>query len=244
MLAGRASHSSIGTVLQYRLRDTLLAWCGMTVTGCRSISLKQPSFRCWQQLAAPDFTVVWHSGEPLVLPIDWYRQAFAATRRAAPGSAGISHSIETNGMLINDEWCRVLSRKRSACRRQPRRSSLLHDCAAANAVRERDARSRHEAFTRCAVRVLFHVICVIGARSLSAVDELMDFFIDEGIRVSASTSWKSRVFIVIRRCRKLTSIRGSVVLSRLLDRALDAVPPLAIREARNFLPRCGIVVAI
>ena len=30
--------------------------------------------------------------------------------------------------------------------------------------------------------VPFHVICVIGAQSLDAVDELMDFFIAEGIR--------------------------------------------------------------
>ncbi len=35
-------------------------------------------------LAAPDFTVVWHAGEPLVLPVAWYRQAFAATASAAP----------------------------------------------------------------------------------------------------------------------------------------------------------------
>ena len=29
-------------------------------------------------LASPDLTIVWHAGEPLVLPQGWYRDAFAA----------------------------------------------------------------------------------------------------------------------------------------------------------------------
>ena len=57
-------------------------------------------------LAAPDFAIVWHSGEPLVLPVEWYRQAFAsALRGGAPAGTHIPHSVQTNGMLVNDEWC-------------------------------------------------------------------------------------------------------------------------------------------
>jgi len=56
-------------------------------------------------LAAPDFAIVWHSGEPLVLPVEWYRQAFAsALRGGAPAGTHIPHSVQTNGMLVNDEW--------------------------------------------------------------------------------------------------------------------------------------------
>ncbi|MET0710474.1 MAG: GRRM system radical SAM/SPASM domain protein, partial [Tardiphaga sp.] len=49
-------------------------------------------------LAAPDFTIVWHSGEPLVLPVQWYREAFASASRGAPAS--LPHSMQTNGMLV------------------------------------------------------------------------------------------------------------------------------------------------
>jgi sulfatase maturation enzyme AslB (radical SAM superfamily) len=31
-------------------------------------------------LAAPDSTIVWHSGEPLELPVEWYRQALHRLR--------------------------------------------------------------------------------------------------------------------------------------------------------------------
>ena len=57
----------------------------MIATGCRSISSKSAvRFVFDNDLAAPDFTIVWHSGEPLVLPVEWYRQAFASAvaRRA------------------------------------------------------------------------------------------------------------------------------------------------------------------
>ena len=56
-------------------------------------------------LPALDFTVVWHAGEPLVLPVDWYRQAFDTVRRGAPAGANIPHSVQTNAMLVTDEWC-------------------------------------------------------------------------------------------------------------------------------------------
>ena len=56
-------------------------------------------------LAAPDFTIVWHSGEPLVLPVDWYRQAFASAARGAPAGTKLPHSVQTNGMLVDDAWC-------------------------------------------------------------------------------------------------------------------------------------------
>ena len=37
-------------------------------------------------LAAPDSTIVWHSGEPLELPVEWYRQALHRLRGG--GGAG------------------------------------------------------------------------------------------------------------------------------------------------------------
>ncbi len=34
--------------------------------------------------AAGDITVLWHAGEPLVLPMDWYARAFAQAERHRP----------------------------------------------------------------------------------------------------------------------------------------------------------------
>jgi uncharacterized protein len=50
-------------------------------------------------------TVVWHAGEPLVLPVDYYEAAFSAIRDVCPANLKIDQSFQTNGMLINDRWC-------------------------------------------------------------------------------------------------------------------------------------------
>src|SRR5262249_23185036 len=54
---------------------------------------------------APQVNVIWHAGEPLVLPIDFYRKAFATIERMRPGNVDILHSFQTNGMLITPAWC-------------------------------------------------------------------------------------------------------------------------------------------
>lgn len=47
----------------------------------------------------------WHGGEPLTLPISFYRKAIALQRKHSNGHL-IDNCIQTNGTLIDDEWCR------------------------------------------------------------------------------------------------------------------------------------------
>lgn len=46
--------------------------------------------------------VSWHGGEPTLVGIDFYKSATEAARKAR---VKVRHSIQTNGLLINDEWC-------------------------------------------------------------------------------------------------------------------------------------------
>lgn len=50
---------------------------------------------------------VWHGGEALLRNIDFYRRAMALQRRYA-GHRHIDNALQTNGTLLNDEWCRFL----------------------------------------------------------------------------------------------------------------------------------------
>ncbi|MBA4178573.1 MAG: hypothetical protein C0505_18735 [Leptothrix sp. (in: Bacteria)] len=56
-------------------------------------------------LAGDALTVVWHAGEPLVLPPGYYAAAFEAIAAALPGVA-VTHAMQTNATLISDAWCR------------------------------------------------------------------------------------------------------------------------------------------
>jgi uncharacterized protein len=188
-------------------------------------------------LAAPDFTVVWHSGEPLVLPIDWYKQAFAAVARAAPAGVSIPHSVQTNGMLINDEWCAFFHENEVRVGVSLDGPAWLHDARR----RTRSGKGTHDRVMRGidTLRrngVPFHVICVVGARSLDAVDELMDFFIDQDIRdVGFNVEEIEGVHLRSTLQESDIDARFRAFFARLLDRARDAVPPLAIRETEELL---------
>lgn len=50
--------------------------------------------------AAP--TVIWHAGEPTVVPLSWYRRAHSQLRRRAPPQANFT--LQSNGVSLSSEW--------------------------------------------------------------------------------------------------------------------------------------------
>ncbi|MDR1555837.1 MAG: anaerobic sulfatase-maturation protein [Tannerellaceae bacterium] len=56
----------------------------------------------------PEVLFTWHGGEPLLRNIDFYRKALQLQKKYAQGRK-IDNSIQTNGTLLNDEWCRFFS---------------------------------------------------------------------------------------------------------------------------------------
>jgi len=41
--------------------------------------------------------IVWHAGEPMVLPVDYYESMFALIQRLAGDRIRVQHSFQTNG---------------------------------------------------------------------------------------------------------------------------------------------------
>ncbi|MEG1648514.1 MAG: anaerobic sulfatase-maturation protein [Rikenellaceae bacterium] len=50
-------------------------------------------------------TFCWHGGEPLLAGIKFYEKAMQYQRKFANGKK-IENTLQTNGILINDEWCK------------------------------------------------------------------------------------------------------------------------------------------
>src|ERR1700681_601588 len=53
-------------------------------------------------------TVVWHAGEPTVVPIAWFEYATNTLRSAAP--ANTTFSLQSNGISISEAWIDFLER--------------------------------------------------------------------------------------------------------------------------------------
>jgi uncharacterized protein len=51
----------------------------------------------------------WHGGEPTLAGVSFYRKAVALQREYSRPGVVITNGIQTNGTLIDDEWCRFLA---------------------------------------------------------------------------------------------------------------------------------------
>jgi uncharacterized protein len=132
--------------------------------------------------AAPHITVIWHAGEPLVLPVSYYESAFQAIEALRPPSVEIRHSFQTNGTLITKDWADLFRRWNVGVGVSIDGPQHLHD---ANRV----TRAGKGTFDRAirGARLLkeedipFHVISVLSKEGLERPEELHSFYLEEGI---------------------------------------------------------------
>jgi uncharacterized protein len=133
----------------------------------------------WMQ---PHVTIIWHAGEPLVVPVTFYQTAFEAIENLRPGAIEIRHSVQTNGMLITPAWCDLFKTWNVGVGVSIDGPKHLHDA-------HRVTRSGRGTFDRAieGVRILrrenvpFHVISVLSAAALDSPQEMLDFYLAEGI---------------------------------------------------------------
>ncbi|HWB51938.1 MAG TPA: cyclophane-forming radical SAM/SPASM peptide maturase GrrM/OscB [Stellaceae bacterium] len=131
---------------------------------------------------AEELSVVWHAGEPMVLPIAFYRDVFAMIEELRPAGLPVRHSFQTNGTLVDDAWCAFIAEAGVAVGVSIDGPAHLHD-------RNRVTRSGRGTFDKAvagirrlrAHGVPFHVISVLTAESLAAPHEMLDFYLAEGI---------------------------------------------------------------
>ena len=127
-------------------------------------------------------SVVWHAGEPMVLPVAFYRDAFALIEALRPPQLEVMHSFQTNGTLLDDEWCAFFTEAQVNLGVSVDGPRHFHD-------RNRLTRSGRGTFDRtvAGIRLLrqhnvpFHVISVLNPLSMAAPGEMFDFYVEEGI---------------------------------------------------------------
>jgi uncharacterized protein len=129
------------------------------------------------------FAVIWHAGEPLVMGLRFYREAFELIDGLTPNDCAVSHAIQSNGLLLNDAWCDLIHDRQIALGVSLDGPASLHDMHRTTI----DGRGTHSRVMK-SVRLLqdrgidFSVISVITADTLDRPDEFFEFFLDAGIQ--------------------------------------------------------------
>lgn len=183
-------------------------------------------------LVRAPFTLLWHAGEPLVVPRKFYQTAIALLARYNHPPVEIHHALQTNATLIDDDWCRFFVEHNVHPGVSVDGPAFLHD-------RHRRTRQGKGTLDRVlrGIRLLrehgvpFYVISVLTAESLLYPDELFDFYQEQQIATVAFNVEE------IEGPHTTSSLAGAEMrerfrrfFGRFMDLALAADPPLAVRE--------------
>jgi uncharacterized protein len=60
----------------------------------------------------PEVHIVWHGGEPTLAGLDFYRRAVELQKRYLPEGWSCRNNLQTNGVLLDDEWCGFIAEAR------------------------------------------------------------------------------------------------------------------------------------
>jgi uncharacterized protein len=137
------------------------------------------------ELVRDRLCIVWHAGEPLAVPLAWYRQAFDIIHGIPPPpGADVVHSFQSNGTLLDAQWCEFFrdSEHRVSIGLSIDGPAELHDARR----KTRSGRGTHAATMRGAnlLRehgVPFHAIAVVTAAALDQPDAIYEFFTALGV---------------------------------------------------------------
>jgi uncharacterized protein len=56
----------------------------------------------------PQVTLAWQGGEPTLMGLDFFRKAITFEKMYTRPGVQVERTIQTNGLLLDDEWCRFL----------------------------------------------------------------------------------------------------------------------------------------
>ena len=62
-----------------------------------------------QAQRVPHVTLAWQGGEPTLMGLDFFRRARAAEEGRVPAGMAVERTLQTNGVLLDDEWCAFLA---------------------------------------------------------------------------------------------------------------------------------------
>ena len=131
--------------------------------------------------ADPVIMFSWHGGEPTLLGLGYFRMIVALQEKYRPRGKRISNGIQTNGLLLNEEWCRFLSAEHFGVGLSLDGPPDLHDAyrrtrggapTSTQAVRAFELLKRH--------RVSCDILCAVHNRNVFQPAQVYRFFRDLG----------------------------------------------------------------
>jgi len=129
---------------------------------------------------APQVTVAWQGGEPTLMGLDFFRRSVAFQKSIAKPGVQFENTFQTNGILLDDEWCRFFHDNNFLVGLSMDGPKALHDIYR----KDRGGKGTQDRVMK-AVRLLqkykveFNILCTVNAKNADYPLEVYRFFRDE-----------------------------------------------------------------
>jgi uncharacterized protein len=128
----------------------------------------------------PQVSVAWQGGEPTLRGLDFFKRSLEYQKKYAKPGTRIENTFQTNGILLDDEWCRFFHENNFLIGLSMDGPEELHDIY-------RKDKGGHGTFKRVmpAARLLqkhnveFNILCTVNAKNADHPLDIYRFFRDE-----------------------------------------------------------------
>ena len=126
---------------------------------------------------APLSIFCWQGGEPTLMGLDFFRAAVALQKKYARSGQVMENSLQTNGLLLNDQWCEFLRKENFLVGISLDGPAAIHDFyrkdhaqkgTFAEVMRSIGLMKKHD--------VQFNILCLLTDRNIKSPVELYNFF--------------------------------------------------------------------
>ena len=128
----------------------------------------------------PEVTIAWQGGEPTLMRLDFFKKSVEIANRYKKPGQTILHTFQTNGILLDDEWCKFFKEQNFLVGLSVDGPRDIHDAY-------RKDRSDKGTFDRVMKgwelirkhEVDFNILCTVNAANATRGREVYRFFRDE-----------------------------------------------------------------
>jgi uncharacterized protein len=128
----------------------------------------------------PSITIAWQGGEPTLIGLDFFRRSMELQKKYQKPGTQIENTFQTNGILLDDEWCRFFHENHFLIGLSMDGPKELHDTY-------RKDKGGHGTFDRVmrAARLLqrhkveFNILCTVNSKNADHPLDVYRFFRDE-----------------------------------------------------------------
>lgn len=155
----------------------------------------------------PQVTLAWQGGEPTLMGLDFFRRAVALEKKLAPPGVQVERTLQTNGVLLDDEWCRFLKHNGFLVGLSLDGPREMHDAWR----RDRKGEGTFDKVLNAArllqqYQVEFNILATVNAANGDHPLDVYRFFRDE-----VKASYLQFIPIVVRDQNSMTGVSGSSV---------------------------------